>query len=352
MNFNFRKKVAIDLGTTSILVYSRGGGVVLKEPSVVAIDRFKDKIVAVGEEAKQMLGRTPGNITALRPLKHGVIVDYESTEKMLKSFLAKAIGRTLIKPDIIICVPSGATQVQKRAVIQAGTKAGGNRIYLIEEPLAAAIGAGIDIGDPGGNMVIDIGGGTTDIAVISIGNIVVSESIKIGGDTCDQAIIDYIRRNFNVIIGEKTAEEIKLSLASIDTKLDEKYYAKGRNIYNGLPVEIELTVADIEKAISGPINEIIETVHRVLSNTPPELSADLFEKGVVLTGGGALLRGIADRIRNRIGIHVRIDENPITSVVRGAGKSLNWISKIDSIEDNYFEQTRRQIANKERLRRR
>lgn len=352
MKFNFRRRIAIDLGTTSVLLYSRSRGVILEEPSVVAIDRFKDKIVAVGNEAKKMLGRTPGNIVALRPMRDGVIVDYQSTEKMLKYFIKKAVGNTLLKPDVIICVPSGATQVQKRAVIQAAGKAGANRIQLMEEPLAAAIGAGVEVGDAGGNMVIDIGGGTTDIAVISLGGIVVSESIKVGGDSCDQAIIDYIRKNFNIIVGEKTAEDIKMNLGSVTTNLGDRYPAKGRNLFNGLPEEKLLTYANIEEALKAPIGEIVDTVHRVLANTPPELAADLYERGVIMTGGGALIQGLAQKIEERIGIRVRTDENPVTAVVRGAGKALNWLNKLENVEENHFEIFRRQIALRERLRRR
>lgn len=352
MKLSLRRKVAIDLGTTSVLVYTRGRGVILSEPSVLAYDRFTHKIVAVGQEAKEMLGKTPGNIVALRPMKDGVIVDYNSTEKMLKHFLMKSIGFSLIKPDVIICVPSKATQVQKRAVMQAASKAGANNIHLIEEPLAAGIGSGIKISSPGGNMVVDIGGGTTDIAVISLGGIVVSESIKSAGDACDQAIIDYVRKNHNIIIGERTAEEIKIELCSRDMDIKRTFPAKGRNLYNGLPANIDLSVEDIEVALEKPIEDIVNTVHRVLSNTPPELAADLYERGIILTGGGALLRGLEHKIEDRIGIKVNIDENPLTSVVRGAGKALNWINKLDSIENNQFEISRQEIARKEGLRRR
>lgn len=352
MKLSLRRKVAIDLGTTSVLVYSRGRGVILKEPSVVAYDRFTDKIVAVGLEAKEMIGRTPGNITAIRPMKDGVIVDYNSTEKMLKHFLRKSVGKALIKPDVIICVPSGATQVQKRAVMQAASKAGSNNIHLIEEPLAAGIGSGIQVSDPGGNMVVDVGGGTTDIAVISMGGIVVSASIKSAGDACDQAIIDYVRKTHNVIIGERTAEEIKITLGSTLNQDKSAFRAKGRNLFNGLPTQVELNPRDIEYAMVKPIESIVETVHKVLSNTPPELASDLYERGVILTGGGALIRGLADKIEDRIGIRVKVDENPLTSVVRGAGKALNWINKLNSIEGNQFDLTRKEIARKEKLRRR
>ncbi len=347
---NFRRKIAIDLGTTNVLVYSRNKGVMLKEPSIVAIDRFTDKIVAVGDDAKKMLGRTPGNIVPVRAMKDGVIVDYASTERMLKYFMKKSLGRALIKPDVVICVPSGATQVQKRAVIQAATKAGANDVFLIEEPLAAAIGAGIDIADPGGNMIIDIGGGTTDVAVISLGGIVVSESVKVAGDSCDQAIASYIREKYDVVIGESTAEEIKISLN--DAENSQMVSVRGRDLSNGLPAEVLVTPLDIERALEAPINKIIGTIKRVLSNTPPELAADLYASGAILTGGGSLIKGLDKKIKEEIGIDVIVSENPISAVVRGTGKSLNWIERLDSIENNQYDIVRRQIARREELRRR
>lgn len=352
MKINFRKKVAIDLGTNTVLIYTRNGGVILKEPCVVAIDRYNKNIVAVGEEAKQMIGRTSENLEALRPLEDGIIVDYRATETMITEFLRKSIGRSLIRPDIVMVVPSNATQVQRRAVIQAGVKSGGNNIYLIEEALAAALGAGVDISDSSGNMIIDIGGGTTDIAVISSGKYVVSESIKVGGDTFDKAIIDYLRKNFNIIIGEKTAEEIKLVLASVDTRPEMKHRARGRKLYDGLPVEVELRVAEIEQAISQEVSEIVEASYRVLSNTPPELSADLYEKGIILTGGGALTRGLVYKLQKRLGAKVSIAENPATAVVRGAGKALNLLDILSENQERLNTLTRRKIENKERFRRR
>ena len=352
MKFGIRRKVAIDLGTTSILVYLKNKGVILKEPSVVAIDRFTDKIVAVGTDAKKMIGRTPGNIKALRPMRDGVIVDYTSTEKMLRYFLTKALGRIIIKPDVIVCVPSGATQVQKRAVMQAAAKAGANNIHLIEEPLAAGIGAGIKLGDPGGSMVVDIGGGTTDIAVISMGGIVVSESIRAAGDACDQAIIDYVRKHASMIIGENTAELIKINIGSVHTEAGSRFVAKGRDLFDGLPREVELNVADVESAISKTIDEISDAIHNVLSRTPPELASDIFESGIILTGGGALIKGIDKKIKDRVGINVTIDENALTSVARGAGRALNWIGKLPALQDQYFEVTKKEIARRERLRRR
>lgn len=352
MKISLRRKVAIDLGTTSVLVYTRGKGVVLSEPSVVAYDRIRDKIVAVGHEAKEMLGRTPGNIVSIRPMKDGIIENYTATEKMLRHFLRKAIGYSLIKPDIIICVPSQATQVQKRAVIQAASKAGANDIHLIEEPLAASIGTGVKIGDPGGSMVVDVGGGTTDVAVISLGAIVVSASIKSAGDACDQAIIDYVRKNHNIIIGERTAEEIKIALGSNRPKEEQAYQAKGRNLFNGLPAVVDLTSKEVLEAMDRPLEHIVDTVHKVLANTPPELASDLYERGIILTGGGALLNSLDRKIQNRIGIRVTIDEKPMTSVVEGAGRALNWINRLDSIENTQFEISRKEIARREKLRRR
>lgn len=337
MRLTVRKKVAIDLGTTSVLVYTRGSGVILEEPSVIAYDRYSDKIVAFGEEAREMLGRTPGNITAIKPMKDGVIADYNSTEKMLRHFLKASVGTSLFKPDVIITVPSGATQVQKRAVMQAASKAGSNNIHLIEEPLAAGFGAGIQISDPGGNMVVDVGGGTTDVAVISLGGIVVASSINTAGIAFDRAIADYVKKNNGTIIGDRTAEEIKIALGSTVSTKDNNFEAKGRHLRNGLPTLVELSPQDVSEALEKPIDEIANIVHKVLTNTPPELASDLYERGIILTGGGSLVRGLAERIEEKIGIRVRIDENPFTSVVKGAGKALNWINRLNNLEDQQFE---------------
>lgn len=347
----FRKTMAIDLGTTSVLVFSRSQGVLINEPSVVAIDTFTDKIVAVGQEAKEMLGRTPGNIVAKRPMRDGVIADYRATEKMLKYFLHKAGGRTLLKPDIIVCIPSQATQVQKRAVVQASIAAGAHNTYLIEEPLAAAIGAGIDIADPGGNLIVDIGGGTTDVAVISLGGIVISKSIRTAGDAFDKEISEYIRRKFNIIIGERTAEDIKIAVGS-SAGNEETIEVKGRALGDGLPVHVYVSSQDISEAMERPIRQIVDTVHEVLSETPPELAADLFDRGVLLTGGGSLIRGLDTSIEQRLGIEVKYAENPITAVVRGTGKALGWISKLNPGDEILSENTRRQIRTRENLRKR
>ncbi len=349
--FNFRKRIAIDLGTTSVLVYSRSRGVILNEPSVVAINRFTNKIIAVGQEAKDMLGKTPGHIVAVRPIEDGVIKDYESTERMLQYYIRAAIGRSIIKPNVIICVPSGATQVQKRAVKQAGLKARAYDVHLIEEPLAAAIGSGVEIEDSRGNLIIDIGGGTTDIAVISRGGIVVSESIKFAGNDFDKVIIDYIRKKYNLIIGERTAENIKLSIGTIDAK-ETEFIANGRNIYTGLPEQIEISVEEIDEAFEEPINEIANAITRVLSKTPPELVSDIYESGTILAGGGALIRGIKDKLSDKLKIGMSIAENPVTAVVRGTGKSLNWINKLEEIENSKLELTRRIVEDSEELRRR
>lgn len=348
---NIRKRIAIDLGTTSVLVYSRVHGVILNEPSVVAVNTFTDEVVAVGEKAKEMLGRTPGHIVAVRPLEDGVITNYEATEKMLKYFIKESIGTTLFRPDLIICVPSGANQVQMRAVKQAGIKAGANEVHLIEEPLAAAIGCGIEIGDARGSMIIDIGGGTSDIAVIARGGIVTSASLRTAGDQADKDIIDYIRSTRNVIIGEKTAEKVKKNLGSIESDLTE-FTVKGRNISTGLPEEVNLNLDDIDKALDNMLTEIANGAKQVLSTTPPELVSDLYESGVTLTGGGALIRGMKDKIQGLIKIPVNIANDPISSVVKGTGKSLNWINKLAVAEDSKLELSRRIMENKEKLRRR
>lgn len=348
---NFRKRIAIDLGTTSVLVYSRDKGVILNEPSVVAIDRYTGEIISVGSEAKKMLGRTPGNIVSQKPMKDGIISNYIATEKMLTYYIKAAIGRKLFKPDLVICVPSGANQVQKRAVKQAGIKAGANDVYLIEEPLAAAIGAGIDISETRGNLIIDIGGGTTDIAVISKGGIVVSDSIRIAGDKIDKSIIDYIRKKYNLIIGEKAAEDIKLSIGTINSS-EEVYIAKGRNLYDGLPQSVELTSEDIQDALSDNIKEIANAVKRVISMTPPDLVSDLYENGAIMTGGGSLIIGMKEKIQEIIKINVYVAENPVSSVVIGAGRSLNWIDKLEKIENSRLEMTRKYVENNEKLRRR
>ena len=292
----FDTDIGIDLGTASILVYIKGKGVVLKEPSVVAIDRDTDTIRAIGEEARLMIGRTPGNIVAVRPLRQGVISNYSVTEQMIKYFIQKAVGkRSYKKPRISICVPSGATEVETKAVEDASFQAGAREVFIVEEPLAAAIGAGIDISKPCGNMVVDIGGGTTDIAVISLGATVESTSVKVAGDDFDDAIVRYMRKKHNLLVGERTAEEIKIGIGTCFKKTEvKKMEVRGRNLVTGLPKIIEVTSEEVEEALREATTQIVEAIHGVLENTPPELSADIAVRGIVLTGGGCLLDGLEE----------------------------------------------------------
>ncbi len=348
-----RKNVAIDLGTTSVLVFTRAEGVKLQEPSVVAYDIYTDRIVAVGEEAKQMLGRTPGHIIARRPMRDGVIADYRATERMLHYFLHKAVGKSLLRPDVIVCVPSQATQVQKRAVVEAATAAGAHHTYIIEEPLAAAIGAGLDISDPSGTLVVDIGGGTTDVALLSMGGIVISESLPVAGDAFDEAISAFVRHKYRVAIGERSAEGIKIALGSIlNTDAPERVEVKGRSLVDGLPSRVYLDVHDLDEALDTALNQVVETVHRVLSDTPPELASDLFDKGILLTGGGSLIRGLDWRIRERTGLDVHYVDQPQTAVVRGTGKALFWIRKLQAGDEVLSDATRQQVVQRETLRKR
>lgn len=329
--FKLRADIGIDLGTASVLVYLKGKGVILKEPSVIAIDQNTDEVLAVGGEARQMLGRTPGNITAIRPLKDGVISDYGITQRMLRYFIKKAAGKSLFKPRVIVCVPSGITGVEKRAVIDATNQSGAIKTYLIEEPIAAAIGAGIDISEANGNMIIDIGGGTTDVAVISLGGIVVSRSIKIAGDECDEAITKYIRRKHNMMIGERSAEELKISIGSAYPRETELFKdIRGRNLLTGLPMNVTISSTDMLEALKEPIQEIVETVHIVLERTPPELASDIGDKGIIMTGGGALIYGLDKLITERTGIQVRVADDPVSCVVIGTGKSLESLETLDS----------------------
>lgn len=321
--------IGIDLGTASILVYIRGKGVVLKEPSVVAFDRDTNKIKAIGEEARLMIGRTPGNIVAVRPLRQGVISDYTVTEKMLKHFIQKALGkRTLKKPRISVCVPSGVTEVEKKAVEDAAFQAGAREVSIIEEPIAAAIGAGIDITKPCGNMIVDIGGGTTDIAVISLGGTVVSTSIKVAGDDFDEAIVRYMRKKHNLLIGDRTAEEIKIKIGAAYPR-DEvaTMEVRGRNLVTGLPKTITVTSEEIEEALKETTSQIVEAVHSVLEKTPPELAADISDRGIVLTGGGSLLQGLEDLIESKTGINTMTAEDPMTVVAIGTGKYIEFLSE-------------------------
>ncbi|WFA08694.1 rod shape-determining protein MreB [Tissierella sp. Yu-01] len=330
-----RADVGIDLGTASILVYVKGKGIVLQEPSVVAIDQHTNKFLAVGEEARKMLGRTPGNIIAIRPLKDGVISDYNITERMLKYFIQKALGRMILKPRLIICVPSGVTEVEKRAVIEASNEAGAIKTYLIEEPIAAAIGAGLDITEPNGNMIVDIGGGTTDVAVISLGGIVVSKSIKIAGDDCDDAITRYIRKKYNMMIGERSAEELKVNVGCAYPFEEVRYMnVKGRNLLTGLPLNVEVSSTDMLEALNEPVQEIIEAVHEVLEKTPPELAADISNRGILMTGGGSLLYGLDKLIEKTTGITTRAAEDAVECVAIGTGKSLDWVEVLEKSMDS------------------
>ncbi|HYE68394.1 MAG TPA: rod shape-determining protein MreB [Anaerovoracaceae bacterium] len=332
----FTNEVGIDLGTANILVYVKGKGVVVDEPSVVAINTDTDEILAVGEEAKQMIGRTPGNIIAVRPLRDGVISNYGITERMLKYFIRKTCGNNRFsKPRIMVSIPSGITEVEKRAITEAATQAGGKAVYLIEEPVAAAIGAGIDISKPEGVMVIDIGGGTTDVAVISLGGIVVSKVLKVAGDNFDESIIRYIRKEYNLSIGERTAEALKINLANAYQR--EGVAAKnccGRDLLTGLPKSVAVTSTEILGALEESMQVICGAVHEVLEQTPPELSADISTSGIVITGGGALLYGIDKRIEDSTGIKVTIAEDPKSCVAIGTGKALDNIHIFERNQTN------------------
>jgi len=332
--------IGIDLGTASVLVYIKGKGIVLREPSVVAIDRNSNKLLAVGEEARRMLGRTPGNIVAIRPLKDGVISDYDITERMLKYFLNKVYGSRpfkFFKPRIMVCVPSGVTEVERRAVVDAAVQAGARATYLIEEPIAAAIGAGIDISKACGSMVVDIGGGTTDIAVISLGGIVVSNSIKIAGDKFDEAIIRYMRKKHNIMIGERTAEELKINIGTVYPRVQEVTMdIRGRNLVTGLPMTITVSSSEMMEALEEPVSSIVEAVHSVLEKTPPELAADIGDRGIVMTGGGSLIYGLDKLLQERTGINVIIADDAISCVAIGTGQALENIEFLERSSKQEF----------------
>ena len=322
--------IGIDLGTASILVYVKGKGVVLKEPSVVAYDRDTEQIMAIGEEARLMLGRTPGNIVAVRPLRQGVISDYKTTEKMLKYFIQKAVGKSFFgrRPRISVCVPSGVTDVEKRAVEDATYQAGARDVYIIEEPVAAAIGAGIDISRPCGNMIVDIGGGTSDIAVISLDGVVVSSSIKVAGDDFDDAIVRFMRKRHNLLIGERSAEEIKINIGAAYRRPEvQTMEVRGRNLVTGLPKTVTVSSDETEEALREVTSQIVDAVHSVLERTPPELAADIADRGIVLTGGGALLHGLEDLIEENTGITTMTAEEPLTAVAIGTGKYIEFLSE-------------------------
>ena len=329
--FKMGEDIGIDLGTATVLVYIKGQGVVLKEPSVVAIDSATERVLAVGEEARRMLGRTPGNIIAIRPLREGVIADYDITEKMLKYFIKKALGdKKIFKPRIMICIPSGVTGVEERAVKQAALSAGAKQAFLIEEPVAAALGAGVDISQPSGSMVVDIGGGTTDVAVLSLGGVVYSNSVRIGGDKFDEAIVRYVRRKHNVLIGERSAEDVKIAIGSAYPSLrpGETTEVRGRDLVTGLPRIITLNIEEVNEAIAEPLEAIVAVTKDVLEKTPPELAGDIINKGIILTGGGALLHGLDELISRKTGLHVYIPEDAISCVAIGTGFALENIEKI------------------------
>ena len=338
------KDIGIDLGTASVLVYIKGKGVVLNEPSVVAIDKNTGRLLKVGAEAQAMLGRTPGNIVAIRPLRDGVISDYDMTERMLKEFIRKVTGGFhLFPPRIMVCVPSGITEVEERAVIDAGIQAGARKVYLIEEPVAAAIGAGIDISQPDGHMVVDIGGGTADIAVISLSGVVESASIKIAGDQLNEAVIKYMRRKHNLLVGERTAEEMKKRIGCVFPKEEEETMdVKGRCLLTGLPKVVTVSSTEMMDAFEEPVERIMEAIHSVLERTPPELVADISTNGIVMTGGGSLVSGFDKLVTARTGIHTVIAEDAISCVALGTGKSLD---DLNSMQDGTMNLSRRKQMN-------
>lgn len=326
--FGFSVDIGVDLGTANVLVFVRGKGIVLQEPSVVAINKDNGKVIAVGVEARRMLGRTPGNIVAIRPLRDGVIADYEVTEKMLRYFINKAEGRKIFfRPRIMVCIPAGVTGVEERAVRQAALQAGARHSYVIEEPLAAALGAGLDISEPSGTMVVDIGGGTTDVAVLSLGGIVCSRSIRIGGDKFDEAIVRYVRRVFNLAIGERTGEEIKIEVGTAYPKgtTDKTHEIKGRDLVTGLPRAVSVSRLQIYDAIEETLEAVVSAVREVLEHTPPELSADIVNKGIVMTGGGSLLNGMDQLLSTETGLPVYIADDPLSCVAQGTGRALGML---------------------------
>ena len=331
--FGFGQAIGIDLGTATVLVYVKGKGIVLREPSVVAIDKNTGEALTVGEEARRMLGRTPGNIVAIRPLKDGVISDYSVTEKMLKYFIKKVCGKFVFSPTIMVCIPSAVTEVEKKAVIDAAVQAGAGKVYLIEEPIAAAIGAGMDISKPCGSMVVDMGGGTTDIAVISLGGAVVSSSIKVAGNKFDEAIARYIRKKYNVMIGERTAEDLKINIGCVYPRMQGlEMDVRGRDLTSGLPVNLTVTSNDMLEALQEPADMVVEAVLGVLEKTPPELSADISDRGIYMTGGGCLVYGFDKLIQERTGIPVMIAEESVSCVAIGTGRALDDVKMLEKLD--------------------
>ena len=331
LKFGIGQDVGIDLGTATVIVYIKGKGIVLREPSVVAVDRNSGDVLAVGGEARRMIGRTPGNIIATRPLRDGVISDYTVTEKMLKHFIGKVCGKSIFAPRIMICIPSQETEVEKKAVIDAAIQAGARKVYLIEEPIAAAIGAGIDISKPCGNMIVDIGGGTTDIAVISLGGSVVNSSLKVAGDKFDEAIVKYIKKKYNVAIGERTAEDLKINIGCVYPKIqDMEMDVRGRDLITGLPKTITVHSSEMLEALIEPAMLIVEAVHSVLEKTPPELSADISDRGIYMTGGGCLIDGLDKLLQEKTGINVMIAEDAVSCVALGTGKALDNLDVLEA----------------------
>jgi rod shape-determining protein MreB len=331
----FSNDLSIDLGTANTLVYAKGRGIISSEPSVVAVDTVKHRVRAVGKEAKSMLGRTPGSITAVRPLRDGVIADFEIAEAMLRYFIQKAHNRsTLLRPRIVISVPSGITEVEKRAVRESALSASAREVYLIEEPMAAAIGAGLPITEPSGNMIIDIGGGTTEVAIISLSGIVYANSVRVGGDKMDEAILNYVKRKYNLLIGERTAERIKIEIGSAyPTDEQRSLIVKGRDLVAGVPKTLELHTEDIREAIQEPVNAIVEATKIALERTPPELAADIADKGIVLSGGGALLANLDILLREETGLPIMLAEDPFTAVVMGCGRCLDDATLLRDVTD-------------------
>ncbi|MEV6976786.1 rod shape-determining protein [Kitasatospora sp. NBC_00458] len=331
------RDLAIDLGTANTLVYVRGKGIVLNEPSVVAVNTNTGGILAVGSEAKKMIGRTPGNIVAIRPLKDGVIADFEITERMLRYFILKIHRRRfLARPRVVVCVPSGITGVERRAVIEASLQAGCRQVHIIEEPMAAAIGAGLPVHEPTGNMVVDIGGGTTEVAVISLGGIVTAQSIRVAGDELDNAIVQHIKKEYSLLLGERSAEQIKMSIGSafgLEGEKDEHAEIRGRDLVSGLPKTVVISAAEVREAIDEPVNSIIDAVKTTLDQCPPELAGDVMDRGIVLTGGGALLRGLDERLRRETGMPIHIAENPLDSVALGSGKCVEEFEALQQVLD-------------------
>lgn len=329
----FSKDIGIDLGTANTLVHLKGRGIVVREPSVVAINRKNMEVLAVGQAAKEMIGRTPGDIVAVRPLKDGVIADFDITQAMLKHFIKRvSTGGFLTKPRVVVCVPSGVTEVEKRAVEEATYSAGAREAYLMEEPMAAAIGANLPVGEPSGSMVVDIGGGTSEVAVISLGGIVTSKSLRIAGDELDEAIVNYIKKEYNLMIGERTAEEIKVTIGSAYPKMKEEIMEiRGRDLVLGLPKNIDISSSEIQEALKEPVNAIVDAIKLTLEKTPPELAADIMDKGITLTGGGALLSGLDRLINDETGIPVNVAERPLDCVALGAGKVLEEIDTLKRV---------------------